>query len=398
VKGCNKAVQNAAKCNDILNGAKAEGRLRDAGGPVRPEGVLAQRPGRARLADGEREGRGGHGGTYVSGSGVLHPRSVPRRDVLARLPVLPRARLAALGGAWLLAVSGCGSEPPATDASHPPPGATTTLPSAPASAALRIHAGRVSVARDQVLQLVVLEELAGRAGFELEVGAVAPRNITLHLDDAPLLDAISVLLEGMPFRTEYAVDPKTGAHVLAKLSVGAPVSTSPPVPDAGNVGDAAAEIARKARSEEFRELFAQKRQNAEERGRLANASAEERRAREAEAVEQLDDADGERRAEALAAIDPEGDASVRISELAKLDPDPRVRAAAVERLGEADTYQATSALLAALADPSPQVLIAALEALEFVGDHSLLPRIEPLANHPNPAVREAASAAIDSLR
>jgi len=316
------------------------------------------------------------------------------------LPGLPNARLAALGGAWLLAVSGCGSEPPASDVAREAQiaGAASPPTSGPASAALRLRAGRVSVARDQVLQLAVLEELAGRAGFELEVGAVAPRSITLRLDDAPLLEAISVMLEGTAFRAEYAVDPRTGAHVLAKLSVGESVSASPSVPEAGIVVDSAAEAARKARSEKIREIFAQRREKAEERGRLASASSEERRAREAEAVEQLADADGERRAEALAAIDPAGDASARISELAKLDPDPRVRAAAVARLGEADTYQATSALLDALADPSPLVLIAALEALEFAGDPSLLPRIEPLAQHPDPAVREAASDAIDSLR
>ena len=103
-------------------------------------------------------------------------------------------------------------------------------------------------------------------------------------------------------------------------------------------------------------------------------------------------------ARALALIDPSGDAAARVVELAKSDPDPRVRAAAVERLGDADTYQATTALLDSLADPSPQVVIAALEALEFSGDRSMLPRIEPLANHPNPAVREAANSTLDSLR
>jgi len=308
-------------------------------------------------------------------------------------------RLAALCGACLLAASGCGGEPPASDAAHEahPAGAASPPTSGSASAALRFSAGRVSVARDEVLQLAVLEELAGRAGFELIVGSVAPRSITLRLEEVPLLDAISVMLEGTPFRAEYAVDSRTGAHVLAKLSVGESVSASASLPDAGSAGDSAAELARQARSEKIHELFAKRRENAEERGRLASASAEERRAREAEAIEQLADADGARRAEALATIDPEGDASARIRELAKSDPDPRVRAAAVARLGEADTYQATSALLDSLADPSPLVLIAALEALEFAGDRSLLPRIEPFANHPNPAVREAAGDAIDSL-
>jgi hypothetical protein len=312
----------------------------------------------------------------------------------------PSARLAALAGAWLLAVGGCGSgsEPTPNDTAPPAGGVSSHTP-ASAGSALQFRAGRVSVARNEVLQLALLEELAARAGFELDVGAaIAPRSIRVSLDDVPLLDAISALLEGTPFRVAYAVDRTTGAHVLARLSVGEPAQAPPSAPAAGSSDHAESESERKARSEKIRALFAQRRENAEERARLANASAEERRAREAAAIEQLADSNGEQRADALAAIDPAGEAAARVAELAKADPDPRVRAAAVERLGDADTYQATSVLLDCLADPSPQVVIAALEALKFAGDHSLLSRIEPLANHPNPAVREAASETIDSLR
>ena len=304
------------------------------------------------------------------------------------------ARLAALVGAWLLAVGGCGSERTPGEAA-PAAGVESTLTPASAGSGLQFRAGRVSVARDEVLQLALLEELARRAGFELEVGSVAPRSIRVRLDDVPLLDAISVVLEGTPFRAAYAVDPSTGAHVLARLSVG---ELAPGAPGAASAGHAESESERQARSEKIHALIAQRRENAEERARLAIASAEERRTREAEAIEQLADTDAERRVDALAAIDPAGDAAVRVVELAKSDPDPRVRAAAVERLGDADTYQATTALLDSLADPSPQVVIAALEALEFAGDHSLIARIEPLANHPNPAVREAANSTLESLR
>ncbi len=304
------------------------------------------------------------------------------------------AWLAALAGAWLLAVGGCGSERTPGEAA-PAAGVESTRTPAAAGSALQYRAGRVSVARDEVLQLALLEELAGRAGFELDVGSVAPRSIRVRLDDVPLLDAISVVLEGTPFRATYAVDPKTGAHVLARLGVG---ELAPGAPGAASAAHAESESERQARSEKIRALVAQRRESAEERARLANASAEERRRREAEAIEQLADTDAEKRADALAAIDPSGDAAGRVVELAKSDPDPRVRAAAVGRLGDADTYQATTALLDSLADPSPQVVIAALEALEFAGDHSLIARIEPLANHPNPAVREAANSTLESLR
>ncbi len=295
-------------------------------------------------------------------------------------------------------MSGCGSEPASPDAAHTSQPADSAATTAAAASALRFADGRVSVSRREVLQLALLEELAARAGFALEVGGVAPRSITLRLDDAPLLDAISAILEGTAFRVEYAVDPGTGAHVLAKLHVGTLTPTPPPTPAVPGGADAAAEQARQARSEKLHGFFAQRRENSEQRVRDANAATEERHARETAAIEQLADADADRRVAALDAIDPAGDASGRVSELAKLDPDPRVRAAAVERLGDADTYQATTVLLDALADPAPEVVIAALAAIEFSGDHSLLPRISALANHPNPAVREAAKEAIEGLR
>ena len=256
----------------------------------------------------------------------------------------------------------------------------------------------MTVAREEVLQLALLEELAASAGFELEVGDVAPRSLTLRLTDAPLLEAVSAILEGTAFRASWAVDPASGEHVLAKLSVGA-VAT-PPAAAAGAAPppDAAAERARSSFAARMRERVAQRRESAEEPARDAAAALEQRRAREAVLIAQLDEGDALRRAEALEVIDPTGDAAGRIGELARSDPDPHVRAVAVERLGDADTYQAKTVLLESLADPAPQVVIAALAAIEFSGDASLLPRIEPFANHPDPSVREAANEAIEGLQ
>jgi len=255
----------------------------------------------------------------------------------------------------------------------------------------------VSVSRDQVLQLALLEELAARAGFELEVGEVTPKSLTLRLADAPLLDAIATILEGTPFRAEYAVDPTTGEHRLAKLGVGNPTAR-PATADAGAPGADREERARRFSSDRMRELMAQRREGSEDRSRDVTAALEERRVREAAALEQLAAGDAQRRADALETIDPSGEALARISELARSDPDARVRAVAVERLGDADAYQATTVLLESLSDPAPQVVIAALAAIEFMGDASLLPRIEPFANHPDPAVREAAREAIEGLQ
>jgi hypothetical protein len=322
---------------------------------------------------------------------------VSGRQLLTAFPARFAAPLAALAAVAPLALAGCGGDEAGSRAAS----STQTAATAPAAtgAPLRFENGRVSVARDQVLQLALLEELAARAGFALEVGAVAPRNLTLELDAVPLIEALSVILEGTAFQLQYALDPATGAHRLARLHVGEPRAVAAAPPAAAAEADAAPRRERGARgAEKLRGMFGGPREDTEELSRAAAASAEERRAREAAALEQLTNTDPERRAEAFASIDPDGDAAAQISEVARTDPDPRVRAAAVERLGDADTYEATSVLLESLSDPSPQVVVTAIEALEYVGDRSLLPRIEPLAGHANPAVRAAAKEAIDSLR
>jgi hypothetical protein len=309
------------------------------------------------------------------------------------LPV-PTALAAALA---LLLATACGdAPPPSEDVGARPPAAP-----AAGSLELRYAAGRVNLVSEQALQVAILEALAQQADFELVVGQVEAKQLTLRLDHAPLLDAISALLAGVTFRAEYRAQEGGGAHELKKLVVGRP-----------RLQDL------DARSQELREAFAkaQKADPADVRAALARRIAERetgegkermdalrerlerRRTERAQALEQLAADDAAQRADAVAHLDAEGELLPRISELAKSDPDAAVRAAAVERLGDADTFYATSALLDSLADPSPVVLVAALEALESAGDESMLGRIEPLLAHPDPNVREAASETLDSLR
>jgi hypothetical protein len=306
---------------------------------------------------------------------------------------------ASLCAALLLAAGGCGGEPPASDS--PGASAAARASSPVRGVQLRFTAGRVSLASEQAFQLAILEDLAARAGFELVVGPLAPRNVTLRFEDAPLLDAISALLEGVPFRAEYRVDATTGAHVLARLVVGEPAAVAR-LP-AGKQLQARLEAAAgkpvdELRGDLRRRLGERRTALSPERIESARAFSERQRAQQAESLEQLSSGDAARRADALAALDPDGEALSQIAELARSDPDPGVRAAAVSRLGDGDTFRAQSALLDSLADPSPQVLIAALKALESAGDESMLGQIEPFAAHPDPGVREAASETIETLQ
>jgi hypothetical protein len=315
--------------------------------------------------------------------------------------MMPRtpARLAwgALGAALLLAASGCGDAPPATDASD-----QQTAPAGDQArrAELRFSAGRVSLTSEQVVQLVILEDLAQQAGFELVVGPVEPRSITLRLDDVPLLDAISMLLEGVPFRAEYRAEGPTGPHALARLVVGEPRAAERRRAG-GRIASRSGtpvEVTDERRREVIQRMAELRRRSAPERAEAARTFREKREAREHAALEQLASPDAAGRIEALDDLDAEGEALPRIVDLARTDPDAGVRAAAVARLADAGSFRAQAALLDALADPSPQVVIAALGALEDVGDESMLAQIEPLATHADPAVREAANETLESLR
>ena len=79
------------------------------------------------------------------------------------------------------------------------------------------------------------------------------------------------------------------------------------------------------------------------------------------------------------------------------DSDPQVRIAAAEQLADSDSFAAVTGLLDALQDTSPRVIIAVLESLELNGDESIVPEIEPLLEHPDEDVREAAAIAIEML-
>jgi hypothetical protein len=72
------------------------------------------------------------------------------------------------------------------------------------------------------------------------------------------------------------------------------------------------------------------------------------------------------------------------------DPDPAVRVAAADLLAESERAEAIDGLLLALEDPSREVVLQALETLALVGGPDILPSIEPLLDHDDAEIREAA--------
>jgi hypothetical protein len=72
------------------------------------------------------------------------------------------------------------------------------------------------------------------------------------------------------------------------------------------------------------------------------------------------------------------------------DPDPAVRVAAADLLAESERGEGIDGLLLALGDPSREVVLQALETLALVGERDIVPSIEPLLDHSDAEIREAA--------
>jgi len=131
--------------------------------------------------------------------------------------------------------------------------------------------------------------------------------------------------------------------------------------------------------------------------RARSSTPQAREAATEKRLARLADPDPEVRASEAAWLEPEAEGLQQLVRILGADPDPQVRIAAAEALADGDSFGAVEALLRALSDSDPRVVIAALDALEFAADETVIPRLQPLLQHPVPAVREKAAETIDFL-
>ncbi len=73
------------------------------------------------------------------------------------------------------------------------------------------------------------------------------------------------------------------------------------------------------------------------------------------------------------------------------DPDPTVRASAIEGLGKADRIPNTTVLSGAFSDPNPQVQATAILAYRRIDEHSAFEKLEEMAHHQNSNFRAVAA-------
>ncbi len=281
---------------------------------------------------------------------------------------------------------GCGSQDadqpaaaPIVDAATPP---VDPLPGL-GRAQIQFADGRVTVLSYAAPRAAILEELAAKAGFVLELGELARSRLTLRIEDLTLERALPLLLRDVPYQVDYAFDRALGRHVITFLGIG-PASMNTGFDTIRKAAEAPAPAPATRPDREFRARLFRERM-------LREASIQ------AALLEDLESRDAVTRAEAASEIEVEGPALDRLLEILAEDPDPRVRAAAVQQLGDSGSHWAVRGLIDALGDAEPEVVLRAIEALEFEGDESVVPNLEPLLDHRDLAIREATRDALESL-
>ena len=263
--------------------------------------------------------------------------------------------------------------------------------------------GRVSLVLRDAMALAALEELSRRAGFALEVNGAEVRRLSLTLEDASLDEAIAALMERERYALEYAFDPAVSRHVIVALRVGdapaagalAPVASAPAPKPGAAPGRGRGDDALSEREERLRALRGDLARGGD---RLYEARVREQVAEEGEALQQefrqaLDDPDPALRARAVEELDTQEPGAVdAVADLGQNDPDAAVRLAAAEALDLDGGYDAQTALRKMLeTEQDPSVLAELISALG--NDASHYPLIAPYLQHPNEGVREEAESA-----
>lgn len=248
----------------------------------------------------------------------------------------------------------------------------------PGQISLRSEDGGFRLLANAGARLDVLRALQLEEGFSLAVaeGAQLGPPLTVRLVDATRDDVLALALAGVPHALRYEPLPE-GERRLLEVRVG----------DFGDPGPRLGRARPPRASEAERPALSE----GERRERYERSQAERTRA--------LSSPDPEDRLEAATWIHADPYTIPLLGDALLDDESSAVRAAAAATLGEAtdehDARGAAELLLEALDDPDSRVVLTALEALESVGDASVIPRLEPLLGHPDPAVREQVVSTIE---
>ena len=231
-------------------------------------------------------------------------------------------------------------------ADSPPPALPGVDNLSPGAVEIRLSGSGVHVIANRVSQGEILSRLAEKAGFEFRDTGVDWDVVNVSIRGDALHPALVELLRPHPYRIVYRHVPGQQAEVLWRVVAGS-----------GDAGVA-----------------------------------------ESGLLQQLDDASAAARKQAAEAIEPEGRALERLTQVLLNDPEADVRAAAAENLQHTEDPRAVAALLAAMEDEQDsRVMVEIIESLGFIGDPQAMPSLRLMLEHQSEAVRDAAEDALGQL-
>ena len=315
-----------------------------------------------------------------------------------------RFRGITLAAAIALSLTGCdstdhtGGEPLVADQgadreiSPPPtlaPPATSTISNttlanadmlAPGTFDIRLYEGRVTILAKDAQAQDILDDLAILVGFEVLVSGTALERVTLAIDGGEIHAALVELLKPHPYQASYEFDNTRSAYTLTRVMVGHPSTmpeTKPAQPCVPGTGSATINM---------------------EGAPLPGADQAPLSAEDQTYLSLLLDPSPEVRADAAESIEATGIALDYLARILTTDPSPEVRMATTYSLENSEDPRAVDTLIMGLDDADPEVLVEVIDSLEFLDNRSAIPYLQPLLDHPDEDVRDAAESAIESLQ
>ena len=240
--------------------------------------------------------------------------------------------------------------------------------------AIKLASGKVSIRANQVYELDLLNKLATQANFQLLIGDVDWKTVTVDIHEQPLHAALGELLQQYPYEIVYAPDEDTQQEVLSEVVIGE-------LSAAEVTASKDANAANKVLLRDIEELSDDGKQQAY--------------------IQQLQNPNIEIRATAAKKVKPVGDTFDVLTDMLVNDPSPEVRIATTWSLEMSDDPQvqaAIEALVKCLQDENPTVVVECIHSMDFLGDETTVQYLIPMLTHKDEDVRIAAGDAIKSLQ
>ena len=238
---------------------------------------------------------------------------------------------------------------------------------------VRLNEGRFSILANDAPPRDILNDLAILAGFEIVDAGDPLKQVTLAIEDSDIHAALVALLKPGPYQVIYEFDNTRSKDTLTRIVIGRTSAVpkmaqtqSPPPAMEGAPLPGAGEAPLSVEDQAYLTL--------------------------------LLDPSPKVRADAAESIEATGIALDYLARIITTDPSAEVRMAATYSLENSEDPRAVDTLIMGLNDADPEVLVEVVDSLDFLDDRSAIPYLQPLLDHPDEEVRDAAESAIESLR